>query len=168
LFRKFAILGVALGVIFGFVLPAAPASAQYIPGQPGCVAEPSEIDANSATSGTLTCIGCPPGTTASAYVLVDGTEVEIGSAAVNDDDDGGVTISVSYPALPPGDYTTLVRCGDVVLSNVLTVVGLGGQQVGRLPVTGSDSRLLLQVALTLIVIGGLLALAARKRRHAYD
>jgi hypothetical protein len=28
--------------------------------------------------------------------------------------------------------------------------------------------LLLQVALTLIVIGGLLALAARKRRHAYD
>jgi LPXTG-motif cell wall-anchored protein len=161
---------VALGVIFGlFVVPTAPASAQYIPGQPGCIADPTQIDANTATSGTITCIGCPPGTTAGAYVVVDGEEVQIGSAQVGDDEDGGVTISVSYPSLPPGDYTTLVRCGDVVLSNVLTVVGLGGQQVGRgpLPVTGSDSRLLLQIAITLVVIGGLLAIAARKRRHAY-
>lgn len=166
--RRFAILGVALGVIFGFVLPATSANAQYIPGQPGCIANPTEIDANTATSGVLNCTGCPPGTTANAYVVVDGDEVAIGSAQVDDDEDGSVVIPVQYPALAAGDYTTLVRCGDVVLSNVLTVVGLGGQQIGRLPVTGSDSRLLLQIALTLIVIGGLLALAERKRRHAYD
>ena len=47
-------------------------------------------------------------------------------------------------------------------------VGTGGQISGQLPVTGSDSSLLLQIALILIVIGGLLALAARKRRHAYE
>ncbi len=51
---------------------------------------------------------------------------------------------------------------------MLTVIGTGGQSAGPLPVTGSNSSLLVQIALMLIVVGGLLALAARKRRHAYD
>lgn len=166
--RRFAVLAVALGVIFGLVLPAAPASAQYVPGQPGCIADPSEIQANVSTTGTLHCIGCPPGVQANAFVVVDGEEVAIGSAQVSSDDDGPVDIPVVYPALPGGDYTVLVRCGQVLLSNVLTVIGTGGQSAGPLPVTGSNSSLLVQIALMLIVVGGLLAVAARKRRHAYD
>jgi LPXTG-motif cell wall-anchored protein len=168
LIRRFAVLAVVLGVIFGFVLPAAPASAQYIPGQPGCVADPDQIIADTVTQGVLNCIGCPPNSRADAFIVVDGEEVAIGSAQVSSDEDGPVTIPVVYPALPDGEYTTLVRCGQVLLSNVLTVIGTGGQVSGPLPVTGSDSSLLIQIALALIVIGGLLALAARKRRHAYE
>jgi LPXTG-motif cell wall-anchored protein len=159
---------VALGVIFGFVLPAAPASAQYVPNQPGCIQTPESINENEATPGTLQCIGCPPNVQADAFVLVDGVEVPIGSGQVENDEDGPVTINVTFPALPEGEYTVLVRCGEVLLSNVLTVIGTGGQISGPLPVTGSDSSLLLQIAIVLIVIGGLLALAARKRRHAYE
>ena len=166
--RRFAVLAVALGVIFGLVLPAAPASAQYVPGQPGCIADPSEVQANAATPGTLHCIGCPPNVQANAFVVVDGQEVAIGSGQVSADKDGPVDIPVVYPALPAGDYTILVRCGPVLLSNVLTVIGTAGQSAGRLPITGSNSSLLVQIALLLIVLGGLLALAARKRRHAYD
>jgi LPXTG-motif cell wall-anchored protein len=167
LIRRFAVLAVALGVIFGFVLPAAPASAQYIPGQPGCVIDPDQIIADTETPGTIQCINCVPEAQANAYAIVDGEEVLIGSATVADDEDGPVTIQVIYPALPEGDYLIVVRCG-IELSNVLTVIGTGGQVSGPLPVTGSDSSLLVQIALILIVIGGLLALAARKRRHAYE
>lgn len=166
--RRFAILAVALCAIAGFSLFADPASAQYVPGQPGCIPDPAQIDANSQTSGVLNCIGCPPNVQANAYILVDGEEVLIGSAQVADDPDGPVTIPVTYPPLDQGDYTVLVRCGSVLLSNVITVVGTAAQVVGQLPRTGSDSSLLLQIALMLIIIGGLLALASRKRRHAYD
>ena len=157
----------ALGVTFAFVLPTAPASAQYIPGQPGCIANPDTIQLNTATTGVLNCINCVPGASASAFVVVDGEKVLIGSATVSNDPDGPVDIPVVYPALPPGDYLLLVDCG-IELSNVLTVVGTEGEVTGSLPVTGSNSSLLVQIALTLIVVGGLLALAARKRRHAYD
>jgi LPXTG-motif cell wall-anchored protein len=161
----------AISLVAGLaVLAPTPASAQYVPGQPGCIAIPSTIDENTVTNAVLQCIGCPPETQANAFVIVDGEEVPIGSATVSEDPDGPVNIPVVFPALPDGDYTILVRCGPVLLSNVLTVVGTGGQQIarGQLPVTGSDSSLLIQIALTLIVIGGLLALTARKRRHAYD
>jgi LPXTG-motif cell wall-anchored protein len=167
LIRRFAVLVVALGVTFAFVLPTVPASAQYIPGQPGCIAEPSEIQANVSTSGTLQCVNCLPGVQAEAFIVVDGENVSIGSATVSNDKDGPVSIPVVYPALPAGDYLILVNCG-IQLSNVLTVVGTQGEVTGALPVTGSNSSLLVQIALMLIVIGGLLALAARKRRHAYD
>jgi LPXTG-motif cell wall-anchored protein len=168
LIRRFAVLAVALGVLFGVVAPFTPASAQYVPNQPGCISDPTEIPANVATSGTLKCIGCPPNVRADAFIIVDGQEIPIGSGQVKDDKDGPVTIVVNYPALPAGDYTTLVRCGPVLLSNVLTVIGTAGQAAGSLPVTGSNSSLLVQIALILITIGGLLAVAARKRRHAYD
>ena len=167
--RRFAVLAMAISLVAGFAVLASPASAQYVPGQPGCIAEPQTIDADTATNAVLECIGCPPNVEANAFVLVDGEEVPIGSATVSDDPDGGVNIPVVFPALPEGDYTILVRCGPVLLSNVLTVIGTGGQVVtGQLPVTGSDYSLLIQIALMLIVIGGLLALTARKRRHAYD
>jgi LPXTG-motif cell wall-anchored protein len=152
-----------------FLLPTPPASAQYNPGQPGCIADPTEIQANVSTPGTLQCINCAPGAIATAYVVVDGEQVQIGSATVSDDKDGPVTIPVVYPALPPGEYLTLVDCGlPTQLSNVITVVGTAGQSTGTLPVTGANSSWLVQIALVLITAGGLLALAARKRRHAYD
>jgi len=160
-------VAVALGVTFAFVLPTAPASAQYVPGQPGCIADPTEIQANVSTPGTLNCVNCVAGAQADAFVVVDGQKIPIGSATVSTDKDGPVSIPVIYPALPPGDYLILVDCG-IELSNVLTVTGTGGQSTGALPVTGSNSALLIQIALMLIAVGGLLALAARKRRHAYD
>src|SRR5690606_29400000 len=82
--RRFAILAVALCAIAGSSLFADPASAQYVPGQPGCIPEPAQIDANTQTSGVLECIGCPPNVQANAFVLVDGEEVFIGSAQVSD------------------------------------------------------------------------------------
>jgi hypothetical protein len=160
-----------IGVVVGF---ATPVTAQYVPGEPGCIPDPATIQEDTETSGVLDCIGCPPSTPgnpviANAVIVVDGVEIPIGSAQVDDDDDGTVTIPVVYPALPDGDYLILVRCGDALLSNVLTVVGTGGQIIsGPLPVTGSDSGWLVRIALILITIGGLLALMARKRRHAYD
>jgi hypothetical protein len=162
---------VVIGAVIGF---AAPVKAQYVPGQPGCIPDPATIDEDTQTSGVLNCIGCPPSTPgdptlAEAFIVVDGVEVAIGSAQVGEDRDGPVTIPVVYPALPAGDYLILVRCGDALLSNVLTVVGTGGQIIsGPLPVTGSDSGWLVRLALVLIIIGGLLAMMARKRRHAYD
>ncbi len=167
LIRRFAVLAVVLGVFVAFAMPTPPASAQYIPGQPGCIADPTEIQANVSTPGTLHCINCVPGVQANAFIIVDGQKVAIGSATVSNDTDGPVDIPVVYPALPGGDYLILVDCG-IELSNVLTVIGTGGQSAGPLPVTGSNSSLLVQIALMLIVVGGLLALAARKRRHAYD
>jgi LPXTG-motif cell wall-anchored protein len=159
-----------LGVFVAFAMPTPPASAQYIPGQPGCIADPTEIQANISTPGTLHCVNCVPGVQANAFIIVDGQKVGIGSATVSKDTDGPVDIPVVYPALPGGDYLILVDCG-IELSNVLTVIGTAGQAagpVGSLPVTGSNSGWLVQIALTLIIVGGLLALAARKRRHAYD
>jgi hypothetical protein len=158
---------VLIGVIVVF---AAPAKAQYVPGVPGCIPDPPTINEDTETSGVLECIGCPPNTLAEAVIVVNGNEVPIGSAQVSDDEDGGVVIPVVYPALPSGDYLVLVRCGDALLSNVLTVADTGGQVIrqGPLPITGSDSGWLVRIALLLITIGGLLALMARKRRHAYD
>lgn len=165
--RRSAVLAVAIGMIAGLGLFASPASAQYNPSA-GCIPSPSTIDANTATPGSIDCVGCPPSSQANAFVIVDGAEVLIGSATVADDPDGSVSIPVVFPALPDGEFNLLVRCGVAVFGNVLTVVGTGGQQIGRLPVTGSDSSLLLQIALVLIVVGALFAQAARKRRHAYD
>jgi hypothetical protein len=164
--RRFAVIAVVIGAVVGFATPVA---AQYVPGEPGCIPDPAQISEDTETSGVLNCISCPPSVLAQAFIVVDGAEVAIGSAQVSDDEDGSVTIPVVYPALPAGDYLILVRCGDALLSNVLTVVGTGGQIIsGPLPVTGSDSGWLVRLALILITIGGLLAMMARKRRHAYD
>lgn len=165
--RRFALVAIVVGAMIAFVLPTPPASAQYNPRQPSCIADPIEIQANVSTPGTLQCINCVANSPATAYIVVDGEQVQIGTGQVKDDEDGPVTIPVVYPALPPGDYLVLVDCG-LQLSNVLTVVGTEGESTGTLPVTGSNSSWLVQVALVLITVGGLLALAARKRRHAYD
>src|SRR4051812_39841580 len=68
-----------------FVLPTAPASAQYVPGQPGCIADPTEIQANVSTPGTLNCVNCVAGAQADAFVVVDGQKIPIGSATVSTD-----------------------------------------------------------------------------------
>jgi LPXTG-motif cell wall-anchored protein len=172
--RRFAVLAAVIGIVAGVLVVASPpASAQYNPGEPGCILDPAQINADTETPGVIQCINCPPSTPgnpviAEAFIVVSGNEIAIGSAQVSDDEDGPVTIPVLYPALPDGDYTIIVRCGPVLLSNVLTVVGTGGQVAGPLPRTGSDSGWLLRLALILITVGGLLALATRKRRHAYD
>ncbi|MCX7620335.1 MAG: LPXTG cell wall anchor domain-containing protein [Acidimicrobiales bacterium] len=145
-------LGVALlAVCVGL---GAPAGAQYPPGQPGFIITPSSTTAGSPV--TIAGQGCPPGST--VVFTIDGNQ--IGSLPVSMDSDGTFSGTIVIPAnLAPGDYVVVGTCGNVVMSNTLTILST------ELPRTGSDRSLpLAKSGLVLIAIGGLLVLAVRGRR----
>jgi hypothetical protein len=187
---KRRLLGLLVGATALFAI-AAPASAQYPP-PVGFIIDPSTIPAFTSTTVYIEGLGCPRASTASIFIVVDGEEVFLGSTPVDDDAEGGFRANVTIPPLPPGEYVVLVRCGNLVLSSILTVVGDSPTTVtpptssiptsstsaqstpaqstpaaGPLPRTGSDPWALVRIALLLLAAGGLLALQARKRRQSY-
>jgi LPXTG-motif cell wall-anchored protein len=106
-------LTLAALLVIAFVA-AQPASAQYQPGQPGFILDPPIV----APGQTVDVIGngCPRGSTVEIYL--DGVLADTVTAA---DDDTGA-FAGSFPAPPvEGTYMVEVRCGDVVMSQVLTV-----------------------------------------------
>jgi hypothetical protein len=139
------------------------AHAQYIPGQPGFTITPDTCP-DTGCDVVISGVGCPPATEVNAYLIVDGREVFIGSGVSEDDPDGAFEFGATIPPVPAGEYTVLVRCGPVSLSNIITITSTAVIRP-PLPRTGSDILGLLRIALVLLAIGGLLLVSERKRRR---
>lgn len=132
--RALVTLLVALVAILGFV--AQPAGAQYVPGQAGFILDPSvAVPGDSvAVIGT----GCPRAS--EVEVFIDGTLAATTTA--NDDAAGSFETTITAPP-EEGSYIVEVRCGDIVMSQVLTVSAsacgfviqgvAGGQALGFAP-----------------------------------
>lgn len=168
LIRKILVL-MAVTLVFGAI--AAPtAHAQYVPGQPGFIIDPSELP-DTGGQATITGFGCPPDEVVNAYLLGPDGEVLIGSGVSSDDPDGSFQFAVTVPPTAAGEYPVLVRCGAVTLSNTLRITSTAGPAAqpttGALPRTGGDAVPWLRIGFVLVAVGGLLALSARRRRRAY-
>jgi LPXTG-motif cell wall-anchored protein len=140
---------------------ACTASAAYNPSAT-FTATPSTATAGSTI--TLTGTGWPA--SSSIAIAVGGTAA--GSATT--DATGSFSFNITIPAGATGTITATATCGALVLSTNISIqptVTLAPTTVpsGTLPTTGSNSTgLLVPVALSLVALGGLLLLAARKRR----
>jgi hypothetical protein len=155
--RRMVVLAVALLMAMTGV-----AHAQYIPGQPGFTIDPDTCPSTGCDV-VISGVGCPPATEVNAYLIVDGREIFIGGGVSEDDPDGGFEFGATIPPTPPGEYTVIVRCGPVSLSNIITITG--SSVTGPLPRTGSDIMGFVRLALVLLALGGLLLVSERKRRR---
>jgi LPXTG-motif cell wall-anchored protein len=166
--RRILVLVGAILVVGGLVAPAA--HAQYIPGQPGFIINPSELPDTGGQT-TITGFGCPPDEVVNAYLLGPDGEIFIGSGRSTDDPDGSFEFVVTVPPIAAGEYTVLVRCGPVTLSNTLvitsTAVPTTAATTGTLPRTGGEPLPWLRIGFALVAVGGLFAMSARRRRRAY-
>lgn len=144
---------------------AVAASAQYVPGQPGFQIDPGTVPSTGGQV-VITGVGCPPSVEVQAFIIVNGEEIFIGGGFVGTDPDGPFEFFGEIPVLPPGEYTVIVKCGPLTLSNILTVTGTTptSTQVTPLPKTGAETMGFLRVGLGLVAVGGLLLLANRRRR----
>jgi hypothetical protein len=149
-------------VVMGAVLLASAAGAQYQPGQPGLVLSPS----TTTPGGTITALGFGCGANQTVTITIDGNVVGTGTSA----NDGKGSFSIPFTApTTPGTYTVTAKCGDTLVSSILTVIASPTTTAPAppLPPTGSGSTLpLTRFALVLIAGGGLLVLAVRKRRES--
>jgi len=156
-------MAILLVLLFAFGMPAA--SAQYNPTEPGFIIDPPTVGVGGGTV-TVSGKGCPAASTVNIYV----EDTLVGTTTAKDDRDGTFTTTVQIPAgLTPGTHTVFVRCGNVVLSNTLTVTvtvtAVAVQAPNTLPKTGSNSAGFVRVALVLVALGGLLVLSTRRRRQ---
>jgi len=117
-----------------------------------------------------------------------GADLDVGEvvATTTTDQDGTFTATFTVPPhATPGFYDVISQCGDHVLSQRIEVVGAsqlpddggsgnngGGSGIrdtgrdGALPRTGSNLNAVGLLGAALLVAGGLVLLAARKRQHA--
>lgn len=148
--RRMFTLGAMALMAFMVLAPAA--QAQYTPpGNPG--ASVSDSTVSSGDTVTVTASGCEVGSTVDFFL--DGNPLGSGVADANGDASADVVISGS-----PGTHTISNSCNDLTVPVVIA----GGATAGALPRTGTDSSLpLAKIAAVLIVAGGLLIIAARKR-----
>jgi LPXTG-motif cell wall-anchored protein len=155
--RAFVVLTMVLGVL---VVPAV-AGAQYQPGQPGLVLIPSTVVVGGAV--TATGFGCRPGQ--SVVLTIDGTTVA--TTIAKDDSTGSFEATFTAPGTP-GNYTVVATCGLTIVSSILTVIAQPTTTVvsSTLPQTGSGdtTMALARYGLVLLVAGGLVVLAVRRRR----
>jgi hypothetical protein len=90
------------------------------------------------------------------------SSVSLGSTTAADD--GSFSATLTIPSgLDDGTYTLIASSGGEVLATA-TVRVLAAAGTGALPFTGSDVAPGLAIGATLIVAGGLLLLAVRRRR----
>lgn len=152
---------VVIAVVLGALFFASAAGAQYQPGQPGLVLTPSTI----TPGGSVTALGFGCGPNQTVEILINGVVVSVGKSI--DDGKGSFTIVFTAPS-EAGTYTVTAKCGDTLVSSILTVIAAPVTPTeAPLPVTGSDSTLsLTRLGLVLVAAGGLLVLAVRRRREA--
>ncbi len=162
MFRK--ILSVtAISVVMMAAL-AGTAHAQYVPGEPGIIVTPGSVsvDGKIAVQGS----GCPR----SSVVTISVGDVVVATTTTSASDGTGsfdVTGIVLPPEIVPGEYTIHARCGTLDLTSALTVAApttTTTAATGNLPVTGSDSGLLVKMGIALVAAGGFVLLATRRRR----
>lgn len=162
-------------------LIAAPALAQY-----GFTVTPGEVTPGSTIS--IVGDGCAPGSEVTITLTSEGSDDEIVLATGTADDEGNVALEAVIPEdLAPGTYTVSMVCGEHVLTQTLTVVEAtdgttttttepgttpggggtgGGGPAGPLPKTGSNLNGFGLTGAGLLVAGGLLLVATRRRREA--
>lgn len=100
---------------FGLLVAlAAPAGAQYQPGQPGFTLDPPVVPPGTPVN--VIGSGCPRGS--DVVVLIEGQVVGQGIAA--DDESGSFQIQIIAPG-QSGDYVVTVECGTTVMTQILTV-----------------------------------------------
>lgn len=151
-----------LTMILGVLAVPAVAGAQYQPGQPGLVLVPSTVTVGGTV--TATGFGCRPGQ--SVVLTIDGATVA--TVVARDDATGSFEATFTAPTTP-GNYTVVATCGLTIVSSVLTVIAQPTTTIAStLPRTGGgDGSLdLARYGLVLVVAGGLVVLAVRRRRAA--
>jgi LPXTG-motif cell wall-anchored protein len=164
----------ALAVTAALTLGAAAAGAQYPPPPNFCTV--SDTTPTPGQSITLTCGTYVAGSTVTFTFF--SAPVTLGSATA--DANGVVTATVTIPADATLGEHTITATGPAAAGGTLTnsvgitVVGAGqagagtfvpGTFTGALPRTGNDSSLpLARAGALLLAVGGVLVLAARRRR----
>ena len=159
-------------VMLGPVAGAAESKVDY-PG--GCAIVLSQVTATAGAQLTVTGKGFPPGS--SVTFTLDAAPV---LGTVTADSTGTATLVFTLPTnttpgmhvitatgIPPGQCDPSVSTNLMVsaVSATTPPTTTGG---GTLPRTGTNSALLMQIAVLLIAVGGLITLTARKRmRHAH-
>lgn len=154
--RKLLVLSV---VVFGAVLAAPAAYAQYQPGTPGIILIPS----TTTPGATVTVQGFGCARLAPVTVAIDGTVVATTTTA--DDSEGSFETTITAPATV-GIYAVTATCGATVLNATLTVnpAAVAPAAESTLPATGNSTALtFLRAGLALVAAGGFVLLALRQR-----
>lgn len=150
----------ALMLILGVLAVPSIAGAQYQPGQPGLVLVPSTVVVGGQV--TATGFGCLPGET--VVISIDGATVATTTARA--DTTGSFEATFTAPSTP-GSYTVVATCGLTIVSSILTVIGTTPVATTLPQTGGGDNALLLaRYGLVLLVAGGLVVLAVRRRNTA--
>jgi LPXTG-motif cell wall-anchored protein len=147
------------------VAMAGTAHAQYVPGEPGIIVDPGTVQ----VGGTIEVqgSGCPRDTEVRIFV---GDVLVATTHTAADDGTGSFDVkNIVLPAdLGPGEFTVHALCGDLDLTTVLSIsavpVTAAPAATTTLPVTGSDSGMLVKAGFALVAAGGLVVLATRRRR----
>ncbi len=161
--RLLAAVGV-MSMMLAFIALAPDANAQYVPGQPGFIIDPDTMPEGGGTA-NASGVGCEPGS--NAVFTINGQSV--GTTTASSDPDGRFATVLQIPSsLGPGEYTVVVTCGSVTMTNGLTITAVPtstpSQGGSSLPRTGTNSMMLVKIGLALGVVGGLFVLGARKKR----
>jgi LPXTG-motif cell wall-anchored protein len=146
---------------------ATSAGAQYVPGTPGIVVDPS----CSAVGGNITVLGS--GAPANATITITVQGITLGTVTASGDGNFQTGALPLPSSLTSGQYTVHATSGTVYDTTTTLDVATGpcavaaanvSQGSGTLPVTGTNSGEWVKAGLSLVAIGGLLVLATRRRR----
>jgi LPXTG-motif cell wall-anchored protein len=165
--RMLVLSAMVLATLTATAMLATSAGAQYVPGTPGIIVNPS----CSAVGGTITVEGS--GFPDSATVTIQVNGATLGTTTSNDEGDF-LTSALALPAgLTSGTYTLHAVSGSTDLTSVLNIAvgpcavaaaNVTNSTAATLPVTGTNSGDWVKAGLSLLAIGGLLVLATRRRR----
>ena len=109
--RRMLLMLAMVGALLGL---ATPAQAQYQPGTSGFILDPPVVDPGGTT--TVIGTGCPRNSV--VEVTIEGGVV--GTTIADDNESGSFQVVITAPQ-ESGDYIVTVTCGNVILTQVLTV-----------------------------------------------
>ncbi len=174
------VVGLLAATTLVAIAPSASAASPY-PGN-GCAVTISEVHVLPGSQLTVTATGYPAGAQVT-FVLQrpgNGTPPPNSASApvtlgtVTADASGTATLVFTMPNVHPGLWVIVANgvpqgdCDPDVSTNVMVdaaTVTSTSTGAGTLPRTGTNSAELVQLALVLIAVGGLITLATRKRRQ---
>jgi hypothetical protein len=165
-----AVIAAACLAMLGPAVATAGAASPPVSYQGGCTLVLSQVTVTQGGQLQVTAEGYPSGAVVT-FTLHSTTLVDLGSATA--DANGNATLAFTLPADTPAGMHAITASGvpagqcDPEVSTNLMVLAQSttntSTSAGSLPRTGTNSFELLQIALILIAIGGLITLATRKR-----
>jgi len=166
--RVLVLSAMVCAVLAATTVLATSAGAQYVPGQPGIIVDPT----CSPLGGQITVEGS--GVPAGSTVTIQINGITLGTTTANPDGDF-LSDKLTLPtSITSGQYTLHALAGSLDLTAVLSVAtgpcAVAANNVtattvaSSLPVTGTNSGEWVKAGLSLLAIGGLLVLATRRRR----